>query len=116
MYNVTVEASHTYTVSAGGLLVHNKADVNRGYAHAWIKKSLFRDLQRLVGLPDRDKFVAALRKGIVGPVGQSGVKVLEPAVGAFTHELKIGGSAQRLLGRVINGVLVFEEFVRGGLH
>lgn len=33
------------------------------------------------------------------------------------HELKIGGSGQRLLGKIDeNAVLVFDKFVRGGLH
>ena len=63
------------------------------------------------------KFIAALDKGIVGPVGESGIKILATPVGKFTHELKIGGSAQRLLGYINeDSILIFDKFVRGGLH
>jgi hypothetical protein len=58
-----------------------------------------------------------LKKGVVGPTGESGIKALHTPVNGYTHELKISGSAQRLLGRVDeNGVLVFDKLVRGGLH
>ncbi|NER32858.1 MAG: hypothetical protein F6J93_02055 [Oscillatoria sp. SIO1A7] len=68
-------------------------------------------------IADFKKFKAALKKGLVPPVGSSGIKKLNPSVGGYTHELKIGGSAQRLLGKIDdNGVLVFDKFVRGGLH
>ena len=88
-----------------------------GFKHAWIKRSLFRELPRLIGQADFRKFVAALRKGLVGPTGESGIKVLRRPVGRYTHELKIGGSAQRLLGYIDEyGVLVFDRLVRGGLH
>ena len=84
---------------------------------AWIQRDLFNNLQRLVGKADFNKFIAALNKGLVGPTGESGIKILAEPVRGFTHELKIGGSAQRLLGRINeNGVLVFEELIRGGLH
>jgi RHS repeat-associated protein len=87
-----------------------------GKCKAWIKRDLYRKLPVLVGAADAKKFAAALKKGIVGPVGESGIKVLSPAVGKFTHELKIGGSAQRLAGYVENGVIVFVEHIRGGYH
>ncbi len=85
-------------------------------SHAWMQKDLFRQLQRLVGEADAKKFVAALKKGIVAPQGQSGIKILDSPVRGYTHELKIGGSGHRLLGRIEDGVLVFFEFVRGGKH
>ena len=69
-----------------------------------------------MGKPDFKKLVAALKKGVVGPINQAGIKKLHPAVRGFTHELKIAGSAQRLLGKLENGVVVFSEFIRGGLH
>jgi hypothetical protein len=53
--------------------------------------------------------IAALAKGEVGPVAESEIKQLAAPVGVFTHELIIGGSAARLLGRVVDGVLVFEK-------
>ncbi|MEM1060467.1 MAG: hypothetical protein AAGK14_14730, partial [Verrucomicrobiota bacterium] len=87
------------------------------FSHAWIKRDLFKELPKLVGKADANKFKAALKKGVVGPTGQSGVKILREPVNGLTHELKIGGSAQRILGRIDeNGVLVFDKFIRGGLH
>jgi hypothetical protein len=89
----------------------------QGFSHAWIARALFRDLPKLVGEADLKKFIAALGKGIVGPKGESGVKVLAAPEGKYTHELKIGRSAQRLLGYIDeHGVLVFDKFVRGGFH
>jgi RHS repeat-associated protein len=83
----------------------------------WIKRELYRQLPTLVGAADTKKFIAALRKGIVGPVGESGVKILTPAWGKYTHELKIGASAQRLLGCISeSGQIIFDKFLRGGLH
>ncbi len=67
-----------------------------GFRHAWIKRSLFAELPKLVGEADFKKFVTALGKGLVGPVGESGIKILSKPVGRYTHELKIGRSAQRL--------------------
>lgn len=87
------------------------------FSHPWIKHDLFNQLQTLVGKGDFQKFLSALKKGIVGPKNESGIKVLQQAFGKYTHELKIGGSAQRLLGYINEqGVLVFDKFVRGGLH
>ncbi len=35
----------------------------------------------------------------------------------YTHELKIAGSANRILGKIdANGNLDFDKFLRGGLH
>jgi hypothetical protein len=93
------------------------ATISGGFRHAWIKRDLFRELSQLVGEADFKKFVAALDKGIVPPDGRSGIKILNEVVNGYTHELKIGGSAQRLLGRIDEyGVLVFDKFVRGGVH
>ena len=87
------------------------------FNHAWIKHDLFNDLRSLVGKADANKFLAALKKGIVGPTNQSGIKIFSNPVGKYTHELKISGSAQRILGYIDdNGVLIFDKFVRGGLH
>ncbi len=83
---------------------------------AWIRRELYQELPKLVGQADFRKLVAALKKGLVGPINQAGIKKLNPTVRGFTHELKIGGSAQRLLGKLENGVIVFSELIRGGLH
>lgn len=89
----------------------------RKFNHAWIKHELYNQLRGLVGKADFNKFLAALKKGVVGPTGESGIKIFAKPVGKYTHELKIGGSAQRLLGYIDeNGVLIFDKFVRGGLH
>jgi len=61
---------------------------------AWIQRELYKELPRLVGEADSHKFVTALKKGLVGPINQAGIKKLNPAVRGFTHELKIGGSGE----------------------
>jgi hypothetical protein len=89
----------------------------QNFTHGWIKHDLYNQLNGLVGKADMGKFLAALKKGIVGPTGESSIKIFSSPVGKYTHELKIGGSAQRLLGFIDeNGVLIFDKFVPGGLH
>ena len=86
-------------------------------ADAILDAGLAGKLQKLVGKADAAKFEKAIEKGIVGPSNQSGIKVLSKALNGYTHELKISGSAQRILGRAnSDGQLVFDYFVRGGLH
>ena len=83
----------------------------------WIAKDLFSRLERLAGGENPRKFVEALQRGIVGPTGESGIKVLRHPAGRYTHELKIVGTAQRLLGYVDeHGQIIFDRFERGGLH
>ena len=82
----------------------------------WIRKHLFRELNGLAGPIIKQKFIDAIKKGLVGPHGRAGIKKLDRAVDGFTHELKIiGGGHHRLLGRIENGVLIFSRFVPGGL-
>ena len=54
------------------------------------------------------------------PQSQSGIKPLDLSRGGvppgYAYELKIGGSGQRLLGKVVGGELIFDKFKRGGLH
>jgi hypothetical protein len=115
VYNLEVADFHTYFAGVIAARVHNACSA--GFTDVWIKRSLYNDLQRLGGETTFKKFIAALDKGLVGPVGESGVKKLAYSVRGYTHELKIGGSAARLLGKIQgNGILVFEEFVAGGLH
>jgi RHS repeat-associated protein len=83
----------------------------------WIARELFRQLVLKVGLGNANKFKAALKNGIVAPTGKSGIKILDAKVGKYTHELKIGGSADRILGYVNEqGVLIFDKLVKGELH
>ena len=83
----------------------------------WIKRSVFDSLQAEAGAATKAKFIAALKKGIVGPVGEIGVKVLDPAVGRHTFELKIKGSAARLFGHMTDyGYILFDEYSARGLH
>lgn len=113
------EIGENYNAPKSGYLNPGIGAAARGqiFNHAWIKHDLFNELQGLVGKSDFNKFVAALKKGVVGPTGESGIKIFANPVGKYTHELKIGGSAQRLLGYIDeNGVLMFDKFVRGGLH
>lgn len=88
---------------------------------AWIERETFQSLEKEAGKASKKKFVAALKKsieeGTVGPTNQQGIKVLTNSVNGYTHELKINGSAARILGKFDeNGVLVFDEFLPKGLH
>jgi hypothetical protein len=134
VYNLEIHGEHVFRVASSGLLVHNSSGVEapkggyltpgigssvpgQSFTHGWIKHDLYNQLNGLVGKADMNKFLAALKKGIVGPTGESGIKIFSSPVGKYTHELKIGGSAQRVLGYIDeNGVLIFDKFVRGGLH
>jgi hypothetical protein len=83
------------------------------FKHGWIKRSLFKDLRATAGPQNLDAFKRAIKNGLVGPTGQSGIKHIEGPL----FELKIGGSAMRLLGlRNSEGIVVFTKFVREGLH
>jgi hypothetical protein len=63
------------------------------------------------------QFLSALERGMaLRARGAAGVKILATPVRGFTHELKILGSGDRLLGRQVGGWIVFSEFERGGLH
>jgi hypothetical protein len=113
VFNFEIEGQHSYFVgkTGGGLWVHNDC---KG---AWIQKNLYRELQKLAGIADKGKFARALQKGIVGPVGQAGIKALNPIYNGFAYELKIMGSANRLLGNMReDGYIIFELFIKGGLH
>jgi RHS repeat-associated protein len=88
--------------------------INKG---AKIGHGILAKLIQKVGKGNAGKFEKALEKGIVGPTGQSGIKILRVAEGKYTHELKIGGSADRLLGYVDeSGEIIFDKIVKGGLH
>jgi hypothetical protein len=86
----------------------------------WIAKELYSDISHRMPYSQLAKFERALLRGIVGPRGESGIKVLAGEVNGFTHELKIGGSAARLLGKqgTWNGnpVIIFTEYLPSGLH
>ena len=59
------------------------------------------------------KFKIALKNGLVGAKNQAGIKHIKGKL----YELKINGSAMRILGlRNKDGVVVFTKFVREGLH
>jgi hypothetical protein len=66
-----------------------------------------------------DKFANALQKGYArrafGP-GSTGIKQLRRKVAGMTHELKIGGSAARLLGKEVDNQIIFSRYVPAGLH
>jgi RHS repeat-associated protein len=120
VYNFEVAGFHTYFVSDVGLLVHNScSDFPKG---AWISRSVFNNLQQDVGLAAKNKFSSALQKsvdsGTVGPTNQQGIKALTGSVNGYTHELKINGSAARILGKFDEktGVLVFDKLIEKGLH
>jgi hypothetical protein len=56
------------------------------------------------------QFVSALENGIARSAkNAAGIKVLIGEVRGYTHELKIMGSGSRLLGKEVNGKIVFSE-------
>lgn len=115
VYNMEVHRSHAYFVSDFAVLAHNTGIA--GCSGTWIKRDLYGELNGLVGRADKAKFAAALKKGLVGPHNQSGVKMLSPLYNGYKYELKISGSSQRLLGNINDkGILLFDKFVAGGLH
>ena len=95
------------------------AAVDGTKAIGWIAKDAFSTLKQDVGQEMFERFLAALKQGVVGPEGRAGIKVLKGNIG-FTHELKIGGSSARLLGNVEewNGLktIVFRRLTMRGLH
>jgi len=124
------KASRGAAIGAGALAVGaivavgatDGEDVEAGAAvklEGWIAKDVFSTLAKDVGEANLKKFVEALQKGIVGPTGKAGIKVLKGNIG-YTHELKIGGSSARLLGNIEdwNGVrtIIFRELSSRGLH
>jgi hypothetical protein len=116
VYNLEVADFHTYFAGAAGARVHNACS-KAAFNDVWIKRSLYQDLQRQAGQSNFKKFVAALDKGLVGPVNEVGVKKLSYSVRGYDYELKIGNSAARLLGKIDgNGILIFEEYLAAGLH
>jgi RHS repeat-associated protein len=88
---------------------------------AWIERKTFEKLATEAGSVNKTKFITALKKsieqGTVAPINQQGIKVLAQPYKGYTHELKINGSAARILGKFDeNGVLIFDEFLPKGLH
>ena len=64
-----------------------------------------------------NKFLAALSNGYARSArNATGIKILKSEVNGMTHELKIQGSAARLLGKEINGIIVFSKYSARGLH
>jgi RHS repeat-associated protein len=82
-----------------------------GFIGAQISLDLMKILYRKAGPQNFKKFLAALAKGMASSkYDDDGIKWLTKPVGSYTYELKIIGSAQRLLGKIEDGVLVFDEF------
>jgi hypothetical protein len=56
------------------------------------------------------QFVSALENGMARSAkNAAGIKALIGEVRGYTHELKIMGSGSRLLGREVNGRIIFSE-------
>ena len=56
------------------------------------------------------QFVSALENGMARSAkNAAGIKTLIGEVRGYTHELKIMGSGSRLLGKVVNGRIIFSE-------
>ena len=115
VYNLEVHREHVYRVDKAGTLRHSMCGTP--FHYQWIKHSTFNQVKAQAGAVDLKKFQAALKKGKVGPFGQSGIKKLAKEHNGYQYELKIKGSAHRILGNVNDrGVLIFDKFIPGGLH
>jgi hypothetical protein len=100
-------------VAKGSCANHVVSHANGGFKHGWIKRDLFQQLRGLAGPENTKKFIESMGKGVVGPTGRAGIKQIKGPL----YELKINGSAMRLLGmQNKNGTFVFTRFEREGLH
>ena len=89
VYNFDVEDFHTYYVGHESVLVHNKC----GEVKTWINHDTYNKVRNKLGKNVVDKFVNAMKKGLVGPKGQNGIKEM-PVVKKignkiYTHEIKV---------------------------
>lgn len=88
---------------------------------ASVSPDLLRNLLKKGGPSPKviEKFANALQKGYArrafGP-GSIGIKQLRREVAGMTYELKIGGSAARLLGQEVDDEIIFSRYVPAGLH
>ena len=118
VYNFEVEDFHTYYVGHESVLVHNKC----GEVKAWINHDTYNKVRNKLGKNVVDKFVNAMKKGLVGPKGQNGIKEM-PVVKKignkiYTHEIKVFDKVAgdyRILGLFDkkSGHYVFDYFTRG---
>jgi len=111
--STSLDDASQYVAPGVGALLRN-AQTPKG---VWIARETFQALETVAGKAAKKKFISALHKGIVGPTNQQGIKILRAPVNGYTHELKINGSAARILGKFdANGVLIFDNFLPRGLH
>jgi len=122
VYNIEVDDFHTYFVGDGNgwILVHNQygsAD-NAGKHKDYVQNGAYNDLRNKLGQKGVNQFIDAMRKGIIGPNGQAGIKQLSPAVNIggelYKYEVKVFGefANYRLYGNYVKelGVIVFTQF------
>lgn len=88
------------------------------FKSASIENSLLLELEKLAGKDAAKKFEKALEKGMAKrEFGEAGIKRLKPPYGSYTYELKINGSAARILGKIdSNNHLLFSLYLAKGLH
>jgi hypothetical protein len=91
---------------------------------SWIKRSTFREIKETLGKPGIDKFVNAMKKGVVPPKGTNGIKSFSGEgvnIGGklYKYEIKIKGKMgdYRIFGNpdTESGHIIFDLF-RRGLH
>ena len=112
-YNFEVSDFHTYYVGSG-VCVHNK-----GCSEAFIEHDTYNKMRNTIGKDGSEQFINAMDKGIVGPKGQNGIKVLSgkgAQIGGtlYQYEVKVFGqfANYRLYGNYSKemGMIVFNYF------
>ncbi len=118
MYNFQVEDYHTYYVGELAVWVHNVSQNYTKFESKLSDKAL-KDISKKWGQKGVQAFEKAMNKGIVGPKGQNGIKMLKPPFGKYTHEIKVLNSQYgdyRVYGYESGtGKLIFDYFGKG-LH
>ena len=113
VYNFEVEDWHTYFVSENNVLVHNTCNAD------FIKHDIYNDMRNKLGEKGANQFISAMNKGLVGPTGQEGIKMLSGnsvKIGStlYQYEVKLFGEMAnyRLYGNFDKdlGQIVFTYF------
>lgn len=120
VYNLEVDTWHTYFVTQLGILVHNKANVHD--RPGWINHDVYNEIRNKFGKSGVDKFINAMKKGLVSAQNENGIKMLSGKgvkIGNiyYSYEVKIKGlfGDWRIYGNLdeSSGHIIFSCFAKG---
>ena len=107
MYNLEVTQDHTYTVGDEQFIVHNSNQCG-----AFIQHAAYNEARNKVGKDVTDKFIGAMKNGLVGPDGEEGIKQIKNPI--YKYELKVlskPGAKWRFYGNLEKGgQIIFTKF------